>query len=580
MLSKSSDYYIKLITKPDPPKPNLSYNRGMVKGGVPKQIDLTVPDERERVYHILHAVAALSEDTDDYSDILRRYPSPSGTYAKSQLLEAYRRLVAEGALSPRADLERRLRGRPVRTISGVTPVAVLTEPYPCPGKCIFCPAQQDAPKSYLNGEPGVLRALQYDYDPFAQTAGRITALNAIGHPVDKVELLILGGTWSCYPAEYQEWFLRRCFDAMNETESATLQEALLENERAPHRNVGLVIETRPDTITPQTLLELRRNGVTKVQLGAQSLDDRVLLLNQRGHTLAQTQQAVRFLRLGGFKVVLHWMPNLLGATVDSDLADFARLWSDPALRPDELKVYPTALIEGTTLYDLWTTGDYAPYEEADLIELLVQCKALVPPYCRINRLMRDIPASYIVAGTRKSNLRQVVQQTMEARGLRCQCIRCREVRGREMREARGTTHAGQELLGYQEGDTGARIEDFTYDTDATVEHFLQVLTPEGRLAGFLRLSLPNAPRTEIPISEIREAAMIREVHIYGPAQELGQRGPGEQHRGLGTQLLEIAAGLAQKAGFRELAVIAAVGTRPYYRERGFVEGELYPIRRL
>lgn len=548
----------------------------MVKGGVPQKLDLASPEERERVLHILHAIAALPQDAEDYSDILRRYSSPTGTYAKSQLLEAYRQLVTEGTLQPRADLERRLRGRPVRTISGVAPVAVLTEPFPCPGKCIFCPAQQEAPKSYLDGEPGVLRALQYGYDPYAQTAGRIQALTAIGHPVDKVELLILGGTWSCYPPEYQEWFLRRCFDALNTTESATLQEALSRNEEAPHRNVGLVIETRPDFITPAALLTLRQSGVTKVQLGAQSLDDRVLALNQRGHTLAQTQRAVSLLRLAGFKIVLHWMPNLYGATVESDLADFARLWDDPALRPDELKIYPTALIEGTALYELWKTGEYAPYPEAELIELLVQCKALTPPYCRINRLMRDIPASYIVAGTRKSNLRQVVQQAMEARGLRCECIRCREVR------AGGEKSHGAEVPGGWEEESAAalRIEDVTYATDATEEHFLQALTPEERLAGFLRLSLPHASRVEIPIPEIRDAAMIREVHVYGPAQELGRRGPGEQHRGLGTRLLELAADLARQAGFRELAVIAAVGTRPYYRERGFVAGDLYPIRRL
>ncbi len=548
----------------------------MVKGGVPQKLDLASPEERERVLHIFHALAALPQDVEDCSDILRRYSSPTGTYAKSQLLEAYRQLVAEGTLQPRADLERRLRGRPVRTISGVAPVAVLTEPFPCPGKCIFCPAQQEAPKSYLDGEPGVLRALQYGYDPYAQTAGRIQALTAIGHPVDKVELLILGGTWSCYPQEYQEWFLRRCFDALNTTESATLQEALSRNEEAPHRNVGLVIETRPDFITPAALLTLRQSGVTKVQLGAQSLDDRVLALNQRGHTLAQTRRAVSLLRLAGFKIVLHWMPNLYGATVESDLADFTRLWDDPALRPDELKIYPTALIEGTALYELWKAGEYAPYPEAELVELLVQCKALTPPYCRINRLMRDIPASYIVAGTRKSNLRQVVQQAMEARGLRCECIRCREVR------AGGEKSHGAEVPGSWEEESAAalRIEDVTYATDATEEHFLQALTPEERLVGFLRLSLPRASRAEIPIPEIRDAAMIREVHVYGPAQELGHRGPGEQHRGLGTRLLELAADLARQAGFRELAVIAAVGTRPYYRERGFVAGDLYPIRRL
>lgn len=534
----------------------------MVKGGVPQKLDLTLPEERERVLHILYAIAALADDVADYSDILRRYPSPSGTYAKSQLLDAYRQLVQEGTLKPRADLERRLRGRPVRTISGVAPVAVLTEPYPCPGHCIFCPGQREAPKSYLDGEPGVLRALQYGYDPFAQTHGRIQALQAIGHPVDKVELLILGGTWSCYPATYQEWFLRRCFDALNETESATLQEALWRNEEAPHRNVGLVIETRPDFITPEALVQLRQSGVTKVQLGAQSLDDHVLALNQRGHTLAQTRRAVSLLRLAGFKVVLHWMPNLYGATLASDLADFARLWDDPALRPDELKIYPTALVEGTQLYALWQEGKYAPYSEDDLVELLVQCKTLVPPYCRINRLMRDIPAEYIIEGTKKSNLRQIVQQRMAQQGKRCECIRCREVRA---------------ASGDWEKDL--RLQELIYETDSTEEHFLHYATPEGKLAGFLRLSLPLAPR-DLPLPEIRDAAMIREVHVYGPAQALGKQEGGVQHRGLGTQLLEAAAQRARQAGFRELAVIAAVGTRPYYRERGFTEGILYPRARL
>lgn len=554
----------------------------MVKRGVPKELDLTNPDERERVLRVLRAIAALPGDVVDYSSILRRYPSPTGTYAKSQLLEAYRRFVAEGALLPRVEVERRLRGRPVRTISGVAPVAVLTEPYPCPGTCIFCPGQLAAPKSYLDGEPGVLRALQYDYDPYAQTHGRIQALLAIGHPVDKVELLVLGGTWSCYPRTYQEWFLRRCFDAMNDSESTSLKEALVRNERAPHRNVGLVVETRPDFITPEAVLALRESGATKVQLGAQSLDDRILDLNQRGHTTAQTQRAVGLLRLAGFKVVLHWMPNLYGATPASDLADFARLWDDPALRPDEIKIYPTALINGTTLYDLWMAGEYSPYEEDDLIELLVQCKTLVPPYTRINRLMRDIPASYIVAGTRKSNLRQIVQSTMKQRGLLCNCIRCREVRaggGAEMRDGSGSGAEGA-LWGDVETQDVLSIEDLTYTTDLTQEHFLQALTPNRRLAGFLRLSLPLASRDQIPIAEIRDAAMIREVHVYGPAQELGQRGWGEQHRGLGTHLLHLAADISRRAQFTELAVIAAVGTRPYYRERGFTEGELYPIRRL
>jgi elongator complex protein 3 len=540
----------------------------MVKGGLPETIDLAQVHERENVLDLLQAIRDLPANDSDITPLLRRYPSANGTYAKSQLLDAYQRLVEGGALERDKGVERRLRGRPVRTISGVAPVAVLTEPYPCPGACIFCPDQCEAPKSYLDGEPGVLRAIQNDYDPYAQTHVRIQSLEAIGHATDKVELLILGGTWSAYPAEYREWFLRRCFDAMNETESTTLDEALVRNETATHRNVGLVVETRPDWITPEEVLALRRQAVTKVQVGAQSFDDAILALNHRGHTVDDVRRAVRLLRLGGFKIVLHWMPNLYGATPETDLADFARLWDDPALRPDELKIYPTALLEGTDLHTLWKQGQYTPYSEETLIELLVQCKGLVQPYSRINRLMRDIPAHYIVAGTTKSNLRQIVQTRMQQRAFACQCIRCREVRGKEIAAGSDVTI-----------DT-LSLNVLSYATDATQEHFLQYLTPAGHLAAFLRLSLPASPRDELPIPEIREAAMVRELHVYGPAQALGQRGLAAQHRGLGTCLLDAAAKMASDAGFRELAVIAAAGTRPYYRARGFIEGNLYTLRVL
>lgn len=542
----------------------------MVKQGIPEKINVYDPEERARLLALFQALLEQPQGgAADFSAVLRHYPRPGGEfYAKSQLVDAYRQLVAAGDFPADPALARRLRGRPVRTVSGVAPVAVLTAPYDCPGECLFCPHQDAAPKSYLDGEPGVLRAIQFGYDPYAQTAGRIEAFAALGHPTDKIELLVLGGTWSYYPPAYQEEFLRRCFDALNGVESATLAEALLRNETAPHRNVGLVIETRPDWITPDEIVRLRRQGVTKVQLGVQSNDDRILALNRRGHTTADTRRAIRLLRLAGFKIVVHWMPNLYGATPESDLADFARLWDDPALRPDELKIYPCALLEGTELHTLWQAGQYAPYAEETLIELLIAAKQRIPLYARVNRLMRDIPAGYIVAGTTKSNLRQIVQQRMAERGLACRCIRCREVRE--------TSNVKRQTP----GEVGVRLEDVVYATDATEEHFLQFLiddVPTPRLAGFLRLSLPHAPRdpNEIPLPEIRAAAMVREVHVYGPAQNLGGREDGAQHRGLGTQLLEAAARLAREAGFRELAVIAAVGTREYYRERGFTEGELY-----
>ncbi len=512
------------------------------------------------------AVRALAAQVDRLTPgrvqaILRRYPRPGGgLFTRDQLLRTYHRLCAEGRMAPAPGLVKHLSRKPTRTISGVAPVSVLTPPYPCRGSCIYCPSVPEAPKSYLPDEPGVQRARRFGYDPFGQTVGRIQAMENIGHSTDKVELLILGGTWSDYPPDFQEWFVRRCLDGLNGVEAGSLEEAQQLNEAAPHRNVGLVVETRPDCITPDEVRRLRRLGVTKVQLGVQSLDDRILTLNRRGHTVAQTRAAVRRLRLAGLKIVLHWMPNLLGATPESDLADFHRLWDDPALRPDELKVYPCLLVEGTGLYELWKAGEYRPYDEETLVRLLADCKTSVPPYCRINRLMRDIPAPDIVAGVTKSNLRQVVQQRMVEAGQTCRCIRCREIR---------------DVLVEPEA---LRLTDTTYPTDATTEHFLACETAEGRLAGFLRLSLPQV---EPEMSELEGCAVVRELHVYGPALALGVRREGRpQHAGLGTRLLEEAQRVARSAGYRRLAVIAAVGTRPYYRRRGFALYGTYMVAPL
>ncbi|MEA3339142.1 MAG: tRNA uridine(34) 5-carboxymethylaminomethyl modification radical SAM/GNAT enzyme Elp3 [Chloroflexota bacterium] len=502
---------------------------------------------------------------EELARVMRRHTLPGGQMlSKSRLLDGYAQLCEREGRAPDPKIVRRLRVKPTRTISGVAPVTVLTEPFPCPGECIFCPSLDQMPKSYLPDEPGAMRAASYEFDPYDQTAGRIGAMSRLGHNVDKIELLILGGTWSSYPEEYQEWFVRRCLDAMNGAKAETLEEAQRLNERAAHRNVGLVVETRPDCITPQEVRRLRWLGATKVQLGVQSLDDEILARNQRGHTVAQTRAAMRLLRLAGFKIAVHWMSNLLGATPESDLADFRRLWDDDAsltaLRPDELKIYPTALLVDTELYDLWQRGEYQPYDEETLVELLVQCKRLIPPYCRVNRLMRDIPSPNIVAGVKKTNLRQIVQQRMAREGLVCRCIRCREIRGQEVDSA------------------ALELERLDYETGATRECFLSYVTPDDRLAGFLRLSLPQADPS---IDELTGCAVVRELHVYGPALKLGvSREGAAQHAGLGTRLLEEARCIARQEDFRRLAVIAAVGTRPYYQERGFEQGELYMVQTL
>lgn len=540
--------------------PTLTLSKWSTQAGGVLDVDT---DEGELLDFLgrLRALPQLSPDS--YLDAVNAFARQSGRhFSKAELVHGYRQLVTAGKIEPDRRLEQGLRLKPVRTSSGVAPVTVLTKPYACPGECIFCPTFVSMPKSYVPDEPGSLRALQNEFDPFRQTSSRLHSFRQVGHSTDKVELLILGGTWSAYPRDYQSWFVQRCLDAMNGCDSVSLAEAQRLNENAGQRNVGLVIETRPDAISPREVLHLRRLGVTKVQLGLQSLDDRILALNKRGHTAAEMRQAVRLLRGAGFKIVLHWMANLYGDTLESDYEDFQRLWSDPAIRPDELKIYPNSLLKETELYGYYERGLYLPYEEADLVALIARCKPHVPPYCRINRVFRDIPSPNIVAGNKKTNLRQLVQEHMRQRGMVCRCLRCREVRGQEV--------AFEQL----------RLDVLSYDTDINRELFLSVVTPDDKVAGFLRLSLPNSPGV-VPIPEIQGAAMIRELHVYGPVLGLGSDSAGEaQHLGLGRRLVEHARDLARAAGYPALAVISAIGTRGYYRRLGFEMGELYMVQTL
>jgi elongator complex protein 3 len=465
--------------------------------------------------------------------------------------------------------------KPMRTLSGVTTVTVLTKPYPCPGKCIFCPTDVRMPKSYLPDEPGAMRALQHEFDPYEQVFSRIRALENLGHPTDKIELLILGGTWSSYKRDYQEWFIKRCFDAMNETERGSLRNhkdktetadvdivtAQAINETASHRNVGLVIETRPDEINPDELRWLRHLGVTKVQMGAQSFDDHILEINKRGHDVECTRKATALLRAAGFKIVLHWMPNLLGATPASDQEDFAKFWQD--FCPDEIKIYPNQLLANAELYEYWKRGEFHPYSTEELVDLIANIKPTIPRYCRVNRVIRDIPGNNVVEGNTRTSLRQDIQAIMKKRGTRCQCIRCREVRDKIVE---------LETL---------RLDNLIYQAGTAEEHFISFITPDDGLAGFIRLSLPAKDATLTGMSDLDNAALIREVHVYGQSIEVGSEKTGAaQHTGLGTRLLEEAEKIARTNGFSRMAVISAIGTRHYYLDRGFERGEYYLIKSL
>lgn len=519
-------------------------------------------------------------------DALRHYPLEGGGYlGKYVLVAAYHEMVRNHEINPDVRLLESLRMKPMRTLSGVTTVTVLTKPYPCPGKCIFCPTDVRMPKSYLADEPGAMRGLEHNFDPYAQVKSRIQALESLGHPTDKIELLILGGTWSSYRRDYQEWFVKRCFDAMNEApfqlppnslnleeekdgggfaekiDSGELAEVQALNESALHRNVGLVIETRPDEITPDEIRWLRYLGVTKVQMGAQSLDDRVLEMNKRGHDVECTRRATALLRAAGFKIVLHWMPNLHGATPESDREDFARLWH--GFCPDELKIYPNQLLANAELYEYWQRGEFHPYTTEQLIDLIADIKTTIPRYCRVNRVIRDIPSNNVVEGNRRTSLRQDVHDEMKRRGTHCECIRCREVRGKAVDLA---------LL---------KLDDLVYQADSAEEHFISYVTPDDKLAGFIRLSLPSKDAPQTQLNDLDGAALIREVHVYGQSLPVGEEKVGAaQHAGLGTSLLHQVEQIAKENGFKRMAVISAIGTREYYLDRGFERGELYLVKNI
>lgn len=536
-----------------------------------KKINTLTPQKLELAHRILNEI----REGQDVMAVLRRNPLPEGGYLnKAALVAAYNEMIAMGSIQADVALLDRIRMKPMRTLSGVTTVTVLTKPYPCPGKCIFCPTDVRMPKSYLPDEPGAMRALEHAFDPYVQVQSRLRALTNLGHPTDKIELLILGGTWSSYRRDYQEWFVKRCFDAMNEINEDRFKEEPKEksanpdvelakaqtiNETSAHRNVGLVIETRPDEINPDEIKWLRHLGVTKVQMGAQSYDDHILEINKRGHDVECTRNAVALLRAAGFKIVLHWMPNLLGATPESDRLDFAKQWVD--FCPDEIKIYPNQLLANAELYEYWQRGEFHPYTTEDLVELLVNIKPTIPRYCRVNRVIRDIPGNNVVEGNTRTSLRQDVHEEMKKRGTKCQCIRCREVKGKVV-----------EL-------SSLKMDDLIYQAGDAEEHFISFITPEDGLAGFIRLSLPSKDSPETGMADLNGAALIREVHVYGQSLAVGAEKTGSaQHVGLGTRLLEEAEAIAKQNGFEKLAVISAVGTRHYYMDRGFARGEYYLVK--
>lgn len=428
-----------------------------------------------------------------------------------------------------------------RTISGVTPVAVMTEPAGCPGECIYCPTYGETPQSYTPKSPAVLRAMRYEYDAAAQVTARLKILSDMGHPTDKVELIIMGGTFLARPADYQEAFIKGCYDALNGEASADLEGAKRKNETASSRCTGLCIETRPDWCGPEEVERMLSFGATRVELGVQVLDDDIYRLVHRGHTVETVVTATRLLKQHAFKVHYHWMPGLPGSTPEKDLAMSAILFEDERFRPDGLKIYPTMVVEGTELEKWYREGRYVPYSDETMTALVADIKSLVPEYVRISRVLRDIPAEYIVGGL-KDSMRGTARQILAARGAECRCIRCREYGHR----ARAGRETGEPEL--------ARLD---YDASGGKEIFLSFKDAGETLFGMLRLRIEGkgAP------------ALVRELHVYGPEMPLSSReADAVQHRGFGRALLEEAERIAsEEFSAPEMKIISGVGVREYYR---------------
>ncbi len=576
------------------------------------------------------------------AQIVKKYPkSPGKLFTKHELVFAYRKLVdTHGLLHQQPRIMKWLRKKPIRTSSGVTPVTVLTKPFPCPGKCIFCPSDIRMPKSYLADEPGAQRAERNYFDPYLQTYNRLKALDEIGHNVDKVELIILGGTWSYYPEPYQIWFIKECFRALNEYGNKDSRDEVLKhykqmnqklkkmkahplssnpeenkqdlqeknikgksfkktynqiisevytapekiggfdqyqtanweelgalqkiNETAAQRCIGLVVETRPDNISEAEVIRIRRLGATKAQIGFQSLDDEVLEKNKRGHNVAATRKAVRLLRLAGFKIHAHWMANLYGSNVEGDKKDYDKLFKDQDFRPDELKIYPCSLLSSAQLMQYYLDGRWQPYNHEELLEVLSYVLINTPQYCRLTRVLRDIPSTDIVEGNKKTNFRQIAEQHLDQLGQQMSDIRAREIRHQKFDEKT------------------VQLTEVAYQTSVGEEKFLQFVVPQlnspDKIVAFLRLSLPK----EKPfIKELEQSAMIREIHVYGQAVKIGKKDQQRpQHLGFGTRLIQKAKEIATENGYEKLAVISGIGTKEYYRKKGFKDGELYQFMTL
>ncbi len=534
----------------------------------------------------------------------------------TEMRKVYLAMVASGVIAPQPTLDTILRKRDVRTQSGVAIITVLTKPYPCPGTCTYCPTEVRMPKSYIETEPAAQRALTNHFDPYMQVIVRLNALRGNGHETDKIELIVKGGTWSAYRWDYQLWFIRRCFDACNDFGTTHVSDGNAElknhasgsfqfvdlpemrthdviaeftareleritaaqefNETSATRIIGMTLETRPDWIRPNTIWQLRVLGCTRIELGLQHTDNAILEYVKRGHTIEQTAEAMRLLRHAGFKVDVHTMPQLPGTTPEKDFIMFEKIFSDETLRPDMLKIYPCVVTPTAEIAEWYARGEYTPYPLEDLLELCIRVKAeLIPRYCRISRLIRDIPGDEIIAGNTVTNLRETIQRVMRERGLSCVCLRCREI-----------GHASKHDPTLFDAFYDAQLFVDEYRASDGTEFFLSIEDPNRRTVfAFARLYLPDDVH-DVAVKKLHEllpetarTAFIRELHTYGFLVPLtGDNTKDQQHKGLGKKLMATAEQIAREHGFVRVTVISGVGVRGYYEKIGYRRSGTYMIK--
>ena len=592
---------------------------------------------------------------DDLGVVLRKIlrqteNSPANIPAKSALLKSYHKLLSQDKIKKSVKLEKLLVKRAVRTLSGVTIITALTKPFPCPGKCVYCPTEARMPKSYISDEPAAARALSLMFDPYQQVVARLKALADNGHPTDKIELIIKGGTWNSYPIKYQYWFIARCFEACNahlpltkrEIEgvaevsaptpptapaiatlrrcgrapsppaspceawragraegddsrcSATLGITIKKltklqktNEKAKRRIIGLTLETRPDWINRRTILAMRELGCTRVELGVQNTNDKILTLIKRGHDTREIKRATQMLKNCGFKVDYHLMPQLPSATPTTDLKMMLKVFDDADYRPDMIKVYPCTVVKTSELYEWLKRGEYKTYSDRQLINMLKKFKTKVPRYIRISRLIRDIPSHHIQAGNKMTNLRQVIQEEMKKEGLKCKCLRCREVGHVAVIPAKAGIQSLKLFVDKYEASGGTEYFLSYEDTNRDVVYAfcrLRIILPlpRGGAGGVAEVKLPRANAGNSPYPLLERGgypAYIRELHTYGQLINIGKKSNGaSQHTGMGVKLVKQAEAICRQNKISKLAVISGVGVRGYYRKLGYKLEGTYMVK--